>query len=239
MIAATIECLIEVNVPKKGYHPPPELIAKRAATRKGYRHSAETIARIRDKQKGRPFTEQHLANVRAAGEARRGLSRPEETKEKIRTTLKQQPVKCKTKRYYLYIWYHHDIPRYVGLSCTRDRWKNHLKNNPGRPHKNDYFLQYGPEMNCVIVLEDLTWEQGCFIEEWFCRQFGLMCDGNGTLLNRTYSGAQKAQSDATRKFNRGRKPGTFSDAQREAISIRMMGNRHGAKTKCEQIGGII
>jgi hypothetical protein len=104
--------------------------------------------------------------------------------------------------YYVYIWRHDGVACYVGMASGSRRWRDHLKNDAGRPEKSAYFRQHRHEMKCEKVVEGITWAEGSVIEEKFCRQFGLLCDGTGTLFNRTYTGAQAAWSQASRASNR-------------------------------------
>jgi hypothetical protein len=138
-----------MSIAHKGRKLSEETITKCVLAQAGYKHSEETKAKISVAQKGRSFSEQHLARVRAAGMARRGSHHSMETKLKIRSSLSGRTdddhAKDGRNDYYVYVWRHRRIPRYVGMSCVERHWKNHLRHNAAKPEKSAYFQQHGHE----------------------------------------------------------------------------------------------
>jgi hypothetical protein len=189
-----------------------------AKPRRGIPRSAESRAKMSAAKKGRPFSEQHLAKLQMAAKLRRGIPRSEETRAKISVALTGRPghspsaetkarqrsglkqhydAKDNMTNFYVYVWRHLGIARYVGSTCVGRRWRKH-KSDADRPEKSAYFQQHEHEMECEKVLEGVTWTEAHALEGQLCRQFGLLCDGTGTLFNRTYSGAQAGMSQASK-----------------------------------------
>jgi hypothetical protein len=87
--------------------------------------------------------------------------------------------------YYVYLWRHDEIDRYVGKGAN-GRWVAHAKpdRNDANQRKYRYFLKHLPEMTCFIIAEGLAAEADVGeleIAEIDLR--GLEADGTGTLLN--------------------------------------------------------
>jgi hypothetical protein len=87
--------------------------------------------------------------------------------------------------YYVYLWRHGDIDRYVGKG-TNGRWEAHTK--PRRSDHNQskyrYFLQHRLDMDCFIIAEGLATEADAGeLEIVEIDRRGLEADGTGTLLN--------------------------------------------------------
>ena len=58
--------------------------------------------------------------------------------------------------YYVYLWRHGDIDRYVGKGAN-GRWAAHTKRgrNDSNQPKSRYFKEHLPEMTCFIIAEGL------------------------------------------------------------------------------------
>jgi hypothetical protein len=83
--------------------------------------------------------------------------------------------------YYVYVWWHGNIPRYVGQGCDK-RWQAHRYEESRNPRKTAYFKKHWDEMECYAVAEILTKIEARQLENNLIKKYGLLGDG-GTLLN--------------------------------------------------------
>jgi hypothetical protein len=87
--------------------------------------------------------------------------------------------------YYVYLWRHGDIDRYVGRGAN-GRYAAHAKpdRNDVNQRKYRYFLENLPEMTCFVIAEGLASEKAAGeLEIAEIDQRGFEVDGTGTLLN--------------------------------------------------------
>lgn len=87
--------------------------------------------------------------------------------------------------FYVYLWRHDDVDRYVGKGVNR-RWAAHINHDPddNNQRKYRYFSQRVAEMACLILAEGLASEEKMADRETAEIDLrGLMKDGTGPLLN--------------------------------------------------------
>jgi hypothetical protein len=90
--------------------------------------------------------------------------------------------------FYVYLWRHGEVDRYVGKGVN-SRWAAHAKPNP-KPdrsksdwRKNNYFCEHLLEMTCFIIAEGLDEATAAAQEVTEIDARGLEINGAGTLLN--------------------------------------------------------
>ena len=129
--------------------------------------------------------------------------------------------------YTVYVWFHHDISRYVG--CTKNDGKRrgtqhfHTRKNP---FKRAYFLQYRDELKLEIIANNLNERKALILEEQLIRQYGLLADGTGSLLNLTYGGAHNERSKWLREHSPCKCPETRAKMSATRLA---MGDKHPMK----------
>jgi hypothetical protein len=91
------------------------------------------------------------------------------------------------RRFYVYVLKHNGTPIWVGLgSGPRHEVRSHCARTAKPAAKREYILKHLNEITSEIVFADLPWEEGAEKESDLIEEYGLRCDGTGTLFNRTY-----------------------------------------------------
>jgi hypothetical protein len=85
--------------------------------------------------------------------------------------------------FYVYIWAHDDVPRYVGKGVN-DSWAVHLTQTSGEfPLNSPYFEKHLPLMACAILKDGLSEDEASRLEIDIIDWHGLLADATGTLFN--------------------------------------------------------
>ena len=94
------------------------------------------------------------------------------------------------RRFYAYVLKHNGTPIWVGMG-TGIRHESGAIAVPPRslPPSANTILRNLSEITSEIVLADLPWAEAAEKESALIEEHGLICDGTGTLFNRTYGAA--------------------------------------------------
>jgi hypothetical protein len=118
-----------------------------------------------------------------------------------------QKIGPNPKRFYVYLWSHNGLARYVGKGGgSHGRWSDHLL-RPNRssdfPLKYRGFREHGHEMTCHVLAEGLKEDEAAQSESIEIDRHGLLADETGTLWNRQRtSTAPAARTRAEKPWSR-------------------------------------
>jgi hypothetical protein len=128
--------------------------------------------------------------------------------------------------YFVYEFWHGDVCRYVGKTKHRIRATRTHAHIGGNDDKSTYFQVHRSEMKSRRILEGVTHEIACAKEQELIARYGLLCDGTGSLLNRTHGAGSSSHP---------RKGEALSFAARRSHGVSMKGRslslEHRAKLK--------
>ena len=123
------------------------------------------------------------------------------------------------RRFDAYVLKHNGTPIWVGLgSGSRQEVKSHCTRTATPDAKREYILGHLSEITSEIAGGNLTWSEAAKTESDLIEEFGLLCDGTGTLFNRTYGAdygeqVHMARLRKSRRRNAPRARGTAADRQ--------------------------
>ena len=91
------------------------------------------------------------------------------------------------RRFYAYVLKHNGTPIWTGMgSGPRHEVRSDCTPSVTPVAKRDYILKHLNEITSEIVFADLPWEEAAEKESALIEEFGLLCDGAGSLFNLTY-----------------------------------------------------